>query len=60
MDSLDTIKSRYPNLQISEKQEFLQSDIFSLPFEKNSIDEIRSDSLIEHLSFKEEKIFLSI
>ena len=34
MDSLDTIKSRYPNLQISEKLEFLQSDIFSLPFEK--------------------------
>ena len=57
MDSLDAIKSRYPNLDIGRDKEFLQADIFSLPFEENSIDEIRCDSLIEHLSFKEEKIF---
>ena len=59
MDSLDDIKRRYPNLTIPTTADFVQSSIFELPFEEESLDEIRSDCLIEHLSFKEEKIFFT-
>ena len=58
MDSLDDIKRRYPNIEIPTTADFVQSSIFELPFKEESLDEIRSDCLIEHLSFKEEKIFL--
>ena len=57
MDDLETIKSRYPNIVIDDNYKFIQSDIFNLPFESGTVDEIRCDSLIEHLSFKEEKKF---
>ena len=56
-DSLDCIEERYPSIQINRKCDFLQANFFDLEFEDNSLTEIRADSLIEHLSFKEEKIF---
>ena len=56
-DSIDDIKRRYPNIKISNTAEFLQGNFFELDFPDSSIDEIRADSLIEHLSFKEEKEF---
>ena len=59
LDSYEEIKKRYPNINISSDTEFLQANIFDLPFEEDSIEEIRCDSLIEHLSFKEEKIFFT-
>ena len=54
IDSLDEIIRRYPNLKIDEEQQFLQADILKLPFEDSSVDEIRADAFMEHLSFKEE------
>ena len=56
-DNLETIKERYPNQEIDENLEIKQYDIFNLPFENSSVDEIRADGLIEHLSFKEENFF---
>jgi predicted SAM-dependent methyltransferase len=56
-DSLEDIKNRYPELQIDDDKEFLQADVFDLPFEENSLDEIRGDGIVEHFSFKEEPKF---
>ena len=56
-DSLESIKVRYPNVEINTSHTFLQGNFFELDFEEGTIDEIRADSLIEHLSFKEEKEF---
>ena len=56
-DSLDDIKKRYPLTQISSECKFLQGNFFELDFADSSIEEIRADSLIEHLSFKEERKF---
>ena len=57
MDSLDTIKNRYPELDIEDDKEFLQADVFDLPFEENSLEEIRGDGIVEHFSFSEEPKF---
>ena len=57
-DSIESIKTRYPNIEINSNLDFIQGNFFELDFQDNSIDEIRADSLIEHLSFKEEKVFL--
>jgi predicted SAM-dependent methyltransferase len=57
MDSLEDIKKRYPNIYVKDDLQFLQADVFNLPYGDNSIDEIRCDALIEHFSFKEESIF---
>ena len=56
-DSIETIKKRYPDQKIDDNLEIKQYDIFNLPYENNSVDEVRADGLIEHLTFKEEKIF---
>ena len=61
MDTLDDIKKRYPNKSFSDDLIIKQWDIFNLPVEDNSVDEIRADCLFEHLDFKEEKkIFLEV
>tara|TARA_Y100001973_G_scaffold106454_1_gene184486 strand:- start:155 stop:772 length:618 start_codon:yes stop_codon:yes gene_type:complete len=61
MDTLDDIKKRYPNKSFSDNLTIKQWDIFNLPVEDNSVDEIRADCLFEHLDFKEEKkIFLEV
>lgn len=57
MDSLDDIKARYPKQEIPEGIEIFNYDIFSLPFSDGSVDEVRADSLVEHLSFSEESRF---
>ena len=57
MDSLDQIKKRYPNKTFDNDLIVKNYDIFNLPFENSSVDEIKTDSLIEHLSFIEEKKF---
>ena len=54
MDSIEEIKNRYPNIEIDEDQQFLQANILDLPFEDNTVDEIRADAFMEHMSFKEE------
>lgn len=57
LDTLEEIKARYPNIDIADDMEVFQYDIFDLPFEDNTISEVRSDSMLEHLSFLEEKQF---
>lgn len=54
IDPAEKMKERYPNIQIPDIPIF-QYDIFNLPFGNSSVDEIRSESMFEHLSFKEEK-----
>ncbi len=56
-DSLDEMKKRYPNQQFDDDLEIYNYDIFNLPFGDNSVDEIKADGFIEHLSFNEEKNF---
>ena len=57
VDPLHVVKSRYPNLEIPEIEIF-QYDIFNLPYADATVDEIRTESMLEHLSFKEEKAIL--
>ena len=57
LDTLDEIKARYPNIQFPGDAEIFQYDIFDLPYIDGSVAEIRSDSMLEHLSFLEEKKF---
>ncbi len=57
LDTLDEIKARYPNIDFPEDAEVFQHDIFNLPHGDGSVDEVRSDSMLEHLSFLEEKQF---
>ena len=57
LDSLDEIKARYPNIQIPEGREFLQCDVLDLPYEDSTVDEVRADAILEHMSFLEEPRF---
>ena len=57
LDDKETMKSRYPNIEIPDDLEIFQYDIFNLPFEDSSVDEVLSESMLEHLSFLEEKKF---
>jgi predicted SAM-dependent methyltransferase len=57
-DDLDTLRVRYPSKQFDESIEVHQYDIFNLPYEDATVDEVKADSLIEHLSFIEEHKFL--
>ena len=58
LDTLDELKARYPSETFPQDIEVCRYDIFNLPFPDNSVDEIRADSLLEHLSFLEEsKLF---
>ncbi len=57
LDTLDEIKARYPNIDFADDVEILQYDIFNLPYENNIVDEVFCDSMLEHLSFLEEKKF---
>ncbi len=56
-DSLEEMQKRYPAQNFPEGTEIFDYDIFNLPYEDNSVSEIRADSLIEHLSFKDESRF---
>ena len=57
MDSLDEIRARYPNKEYDDSIVVVNYDLFNLPFLNNSVDEIRSEALIEHLPFIEEPKF---
>lgn len=57
MDTLEQIRSRYPNQQFNDDLVVVQYDIFNLPYPDNSVDEIRSEGLIEHLPFVDEPRF---
>jgi predicted SAM-dependent methyltransferase len=57
LDSLDKIKDRYPNVEIQDQNDFLQCNILELPFEDSSVDEVRADAILEHMSFLEEPKF---
>ncbi|EMJ92092.1 class I SAM-dependent methyltransferase [Leptospira alstonii] len=53
-DSLNDIRLRYPNKVFEDSLVIENHDIFNLPYAENSIDEVRADGLLEHLSFKDE------
>ena len=55
LDTLEQLQARYPNIEFPEDVEVFQYDIFHLPFADGSVAEIRADSLLEHLSFLEER-----
>ncbi len=57
LDSLENIRKRYPNTYINEHAEFIQANVLNLPFDDESIYEVRCDALMEHFSFKEESRF---
>jgi len=57
-DTLENLKVRYPTYKFPEDVKIYQFDIFNLPLKDGTVDEIRADSLIEHLSFAEESKFL--
>lgn len=57
MDSLDRLRERYPQQKFSDDIVLKNYDIFHLPFEDGGVDEVRADSMIEHLSFLEESKF---
>jgi predicted SAM-dependent methyltransferase len=57
MDTLDQIRLRYPNQFFDNDLVVVQDDIFNLPYSDNSVDEIRSEGLIEHLPFVDEPRF---
>ena len=53
-DDLLELKERYPTTKFSANLEIYGFDIFNLPYGQDTVDEIRADSLIEHLNFNEE------
>ena len=57
MDSLEQIRQRYPNRKYDDSIVVVDYDLFNLPFDDNSVDEIRSEALIEHLPFVAEPKF---
>lgn len=57
MDTLEQIRERYPNQELPDDLIVVQYDIFNLPYPDNSVDEIRSEGLIEHLPFIDEPRF---
>lgn len=59
MDSLDDLRRRYPNTKFPDGIVLKNLDIFSLPYKDGSVEEVRADSLIEHLSFPEEPKFFN-
>lgn len=59
MDSLDQIRERYPNRKYDDSIVVVDYDLFNLPFADNSVEEIRSEALIEHLPFIDEPKFFN-
>ena len=56
-DDLETLRKRYPETEFNPDLKIYDYDIFALPFADETVDEVRADSLIEHLSFAEEPLF---
>src|SRR5439155_20851452 len=57
MDSLEALKERYPQQKFSDDIRVYDYDIFNLPYADGTVEEIRADSLIEHLPFVNEPRF---
>lgn len=57
LQTLEELRSWYPQAQFPEGVGVFQYDIFDLPFNDCTVDLVKADSLIEHLSFKEEERF---
>ena len=55
MDTLEDLKRRYPNREFADDIVIKQWDIFNLPVQDESVNEVRSECLFEHLNFIEEK-----
>ncbi|MEO8677458.1 MAG: class I SAM-dependent methyltransferase [Vicinamibacterales bacterium] len=56
-DSLEAIRARYPGRTFDGDLVVATYDIFNLPFPADSVDEVRAESLIEHLPFVDEPRF---
>jgi SAM-dependent methyltransferase len=54
LDTLEKLRERYPLQDFPEGLKIYTFDIFNLPFRDSSVEEVRADSLLEHLSFAEE------
>ena len=54
MDDLEALKARYPSQAFPPEIEVRNYDIFNLPYPDASVDEVRADSLIEHMPFVDE------
>ncbi|HYE85343.1 MAG TPA: methyltransferase domain-containing protein [Vicinamibacterales bacterium] len=59
VDSIDEIRARYPGRDIPTEAGIERYDIFNLPFAAGSVDEVRAESLIEHLAFADERRFFT-
>ncbi len=59
MDSLEQLRARYPHQQFADSLIVHDYDIFNLPYADGSVDEVRADSLIEHLPFVDEPRFFN-
>ena len=57
MDSREQLQARYPSQTFPEDLPIYNYDIFHLPYADGTVSEIRTDSLVEHLSFLEEPKF---
>lgn len=57
MDSLEDLKKRYPHQEFEEGTEIFNYDIKDLPYKDGTVSEIKAAAFIEHLSFKDEKLF---
>jgi len=56
MDTLEDLRNRYPNREFSDDIIIKQWNIFNLPVESDSVDEVRADCVFEHLNFKQERL----
>ena len=59
MDSLEEIRARYPDRTYDDDLIVVNYDLFDLPFEGGSVDEVRAEGLIEHLPFVDEPRFFA-
>jgi len=57
MDDLEKLRERYVGRFFPESLEICNWDIFNLPVEDESVDEVLCEAMIEHLSFSEEPLF---
>jgi predicted SAM-dependent methyltransferase len=57
MDSLDQIRARYPGRTYPEDLVVVDYDLLNLPFADGTVEEVRSDAMVEHLPFRDEGPF---
>lgn len=57
MDTADQLRKRYPTHTFPPDFQSYQYNIFNLPYKNNTVDEVRADALVEHMSFIEEPKF---